>query len=161
MRLEELNTAIHDKAYEAFLGCCGSSSWVRLMLESRPFDSIEQLRESADRCFEELDETDWLEAFAAHPKLGDLDSLRMKFSGNKQWSASEQSGVQGADPRIIEALAEGNTRYEQTFGYIFILCATGISADQMLASLSERVDNPPEQELLIAAEQQRKITHLR
>ncbi|MEM9108907.1 MAG: 2-oxo-4-hydroxy-4-carboxy-5-ureidoimidazoline decarboxylase [Planctomycetota bacterium] len=161
MLLGELNNSADDQAYEALLGCCGSSSWVRLVLQDRPFGSIEQLHQSADRCFDKLSREGWLEAFAAHPKLGDLDSLRMKFAGNKRWSAGEQSGVEGADSGTIEALAKGNARYEQAFGYIFILCATGVSADQMLASLDERLNNPPEKELNIAAEQQRKITHLR
>ncbi|MEM6257474.1 MAG: 2-oxo-4-hydroxy-4-carboxy-5-ureidoimidazoline decarboxylase [Planctomycetota bacterium] len=161
MRLTEIDNLDDEEAYEVFLGCCGSTLWARLMLRDRPFRTSERFHLAADRCFDDLDKDDWLEAFAAHPKLGDLDSLRMKFAGNQQWSAGEQSGVKGADLGTIEALARGNTEYEQAFGYIFILCATGVSADQMLARLNERLNNPPGRELSVAAEQQRRITHLR
>lgn len=161
MTVEQLNLEPSGAAAEALFGCCGSPSWVNAMLKKRPFQSAEQLHEAADLAFEMLDRADWMQAFSAHPKLGDLESLKMRFTGNKHWSKGEQAGVQDADLPTLEALAKGNTRYEERFGYIFILCASGLSALQMLTSLNDRLNHSAEQELIIASGQQRLITHLR
>ncbi len=103
----------------------------------------------------------WLEAFAAHPKIGDVDSLRMTFVGNEKWSAREQAGVDDANEDLIQTLAEANDTYETRFGYIFIVCASGLSAADMLHALQQRLRHDPATEAPIAAAEQRKITHLR
>lgn len=161
MTPSHLNTLDDSARFQLLLGCCGAKKWVDLMSQYHPYENAAAAHRAADLAFDELIEADWLEAFTAHPRLGDLDSLRMRFHGNKQWSAGEQAGVNAADEATLNALAKGNTVYEQRFGYIFILCATGKSAQQMLEALTQRLRNTPEQELPIAACQQRQITHLR
>ena len=104
---------------------------------------------------------DWLEAFAAHPRIGDLDALRKKFASTANWCAGEQAGVAAADEAVLTALADGNRAYEARFGYIFIVCATGKSAAEMLAILTARLANDPEVELKVATAEQAKITRLR
>lgn len=161
LTLDQLNALPAEQAQDAFQGCCGTRWWAQQMAACRPFQNAQQMHDTADAIFDEMAEGHWLEAFAAHPKLGDVDSLRMKFVGNKQWSAGEQAGVNDADEAVLQDLATGNDRYEARFGYIFILCASGLSAAQMLAALEQRLRNDPAQEAAIAAGEQRKITHLR
>ncbi len=109
-----------------------------------------------------LTQSDWLEAFAGHPKIGqDIDSLKVKFKNTADWSAGEQAGVDSASEEVLQQLSEGNRAYEEKFGYIFIVCATGKSAAEMLALLQERMGNTPEKELLIAMAEQEKITRIR
>ncbi|MEM1305813.1 MAG: 2-oxo-4-hydroxy-4-carboxy-5-ureidoimidazoline decarboxylase, partial [Planctomycetota bacterium] len=135
--------------------------WCDRMAASRPFADPAAVTAAADWAFDAMPTPAWLEAFAAHPKIGDLDSLRMKYAGNREWSGGEQAGVAAADESVLHRLADGNTRYEDRFGYIFIVCASGKSAVEMLALLDARLDNDPAAELPIAAAEQRKITHLR
>lgn len=118
---------------------------------------------AAEETWWQLREHDWLEAFTAHPKIGDVSSLRAKFKGKREESLAsvEQSGVAGADDAVLHELAQGNTDYEKRFGYIFIVCATGKTAEQMLEILKTRINNDPQQELKIAADEQRKITQIR
>ena len=141
--------------------CCGSSQWVDRMLRRRPFGSDERLRTVAHEEWWALTPTDWHEAFRHHPKIGDRESLRARFPATANLSATEQRGVAGASDETLDALAAGNRAYEQKFGYIFIVCATGKSADEMLAQLTKRLLNDPETELRIAAGEQAKITELR
>lgn len=108
-----------------------------------------------------LDRLDWLEALAAHPRIGDLHSLREKFASTADWASGEQAGVAGAGDDLIRALADGNRDYEAKFGYIFIVCATGKTAAEMLAILRERLLNGPGAELRIAAAEQAEIMRLR
>lgn len=148
-------------AAEQFRKCCGAESWVTQMVAARPFADGAALRASAETCFDKLQRDDWLAAFNSHPRIGDLSSLRMKFAGNKQWSASEQSGMNAADEETIRRLAEGNRLYDERFGYPFIICATGKSAAEMCAALYDRLKHDAASELPIAADEQRKITRLR
>lgn len=141
--------------------CCGSGRWVQSMVQRIPFADWQALRSEADKIWLGLDREDWLEAFAQHPKIGDIDSLRARFATTKSWSEGEQSGVDGASEEVLTGLAAGNRHYEQRFGYIFIVCATGKSAAAMLELLQERLGNSPDDELPIAAEQQRQIMQLR
>lgn len=159
--LDRLNTLPTLEMIEQFRKCCGASAWCRAMTTARPHLTLAALHDAADRCFDDLTEADWLEAFAAHPKIGDLQSLRMKYAGNKEWSGGEQAGVNHADEAVLHKLAEGNAAYEAKFGFIFIVCATGKSAAEMLAILESRLPNDRATELPIAAGEQRKITHLR
>lgn len=131
------------------------------MADARPFESDEALLHSADAAFSSMNKDDWLAAFAAHPKIGDINSLRQKYGNTKEWAQNEQSGVAGTSLQVLERLAAGNTAYEERFGYIFIVCATGRSAVEMLEILNGRIDNDAEQEFGIAAEEQKKITKIR
>ena len=131
------------------------------MAASRPVTTLDALKITSEKCFDALAEKDWLEAFAAHPKIGDMQSLRMKFAGNREWSGGEQAGVNAADEATLQRLSAGNAEYEARFGFIFIVCATGKSAAQMLALLEARLHHPREKEITIAADEQRKITRLR
>ena len=159
--VEHINELSADAARETLARCCAATSWVETMADGRPYDSEEALLEAADVCWWSLSRDDWLEAFAAHPKIGDVESLRSKYTATRKWSASEQSGVDTADDLTIQALANANAQYEQTFGYIFIVCATGKSADEMLSILRGRLGNDPETEIRQAATEQLKITRLR
>lgn len=161
MNLVELNHLATPEVHEILRQLCGSDAWCRNLATRVPFANTAQLHEAADATFDELSDGDWIEAFSCHPKIGDIDSLRMKFTGNKQWSAGEQSGMSQADEQTIEELAEGNRDYQARFGHIFIVSASGKSASEMLALLKARLPNDAETELAIAANEQRKITHLR
>ena len=141
--------------------CCGSERWVERMKRSRPFASREAVLSVARDVWLALDETDWKEAFSHHPKIGDRDALRHRFPGTHHLSAQEQAGVDDAAGDVLGALASGNQEYEARFGYIFIVCATGKSADEMLALLRERLTNDPADEIRLAAGEQAKITALR
>ncbi len=144
----------------ALARCCGSSAWVETMVRARPYLDATTLRRAVDWAFDALSETDWLEAFAAHPRIGERPE-RLRTFAHAEDSAREQAGVDGAHAATIAALADGNRRYETTFGHVFLVCATGKSAGEMLAILRSRLANPPDVELAVAASEQRKITHLR
>ncbi|HUE87842.1 MAG TPA: 2-oxo-4-hydroxy-4-carboxy-5-ureidoimidazoline decarboxylase [Vicinamibacterales bacterium] len=158
---QRLDAASEDDAREFFLSCCGSGAWVARMLAHRPFGSDEQLHAMARQEWFALTPDDWREAFAQHPKIGDRDALRARFPATADLSAEEQRGVSDASGDTLDALADANRAYEETFGYIFIVCATGKNAEEMLALLHERLHNDPQTELLIAAGEQAKITELR
>lgn len=131
------------------------------MVASRPYNSAAQLRSAADDHWRGLQEADYLQAFDGHPKIGDVSSLKARYADTKALAAGEQSGVQRASDEIIRRLADGNLRYEQKFGFIFIVCATGRSAEQMSELLEARLPNDRPTELLHAAEEQRKIFQIR
>ncbi|TWT87636.1 Uric acid degradation bifunctional protein PucL [Pseudobythopirellula maris] len=158
---DHLNKLGEADARETLRGCCGAEGWIDRVLQTRPFADGAALDTAVERAFAALTRDDWLGAFACHPKIGDLGSLRMKYAGNKQWSAGEQAGVAEADERVIQRLAAGNAEYENRFGWIFIVCASGKSAAEMLGLLESRLGNEPEIELPIAAAEQKKITRLR
>jgi 2-oxo-4-hydroxy-4-carboxy-5-ureidoimidazoline decarboxylase len=142
--------------------CCGAQRWVAAMLAERPFRSALALYEAAERHFSQLDEDDYLEAFSHHPRLGeDLALLRARFASTAQLAAQEQAGAQAASEATLLALREANQAYAQRFGFTFILCATGKSADQMLEALQQRLANTRAQELVTAIGEQAKITRLR
>lgn len=161
MTLHDLNTLPKQQLKEELIKCCGSSAWVNKMLPFFPADDLVELLEDAEEQWWKCSEADWKEAFAHHPKIGDIESLQKKFASTAGWASGEQSGVTTASQQTIEALAEGNKQYEEKFGYIFIVCATGKSADEMLAMLEIRLQNSPEVEIEIAADEQNKITKLR
>src|SRR5262249_6059007 len=156
-----LNALPPAEARAAFLRCCGSTPWADAMTARRPFASADGLFATAAEVWAGLGRADWLEAFAAHPRIGDLDSLRQKFAATAAWCAGEQAGVAGADEAVLQGLADGNRRYEERFGYIFIVCATGKSAAELLALLTARLADDPATELRVAAAEQAKITRLR
>ena len=159
--LETLNSLSPEQADAEFLKCCGSRTWARAMNEARPFATVAQLLVTADDVWSSLSNEDWLEAFRAHPKIGEKKAATAQAEQAQKWSAQEQAGTQEATAETKAALAEGNRKYEDRFGFIFIICASGKSAEEILASLNDRVQNDPETELAIASEEQRRITRLR
>lgn len=144
-----------------FLKCCGATAWAREMAAARPFTDAEALFGEAEALFDRFSEDDWLEAFLAHPKIGEQKAAGAQSETAQNWSAEEQSQTQSAATGVMEKLAEANREYEQRFGFIFIVCATGKTADQMLSMLRQRLENPPAAELRIAAKEQKSITQLR
>ena len=160
--LEGLNAASPQAATAAFRRCCGASRWARAMVAGRPFTSRAHLLGEAERVWWRLAGADWREAFMHHPRIGaDIDALRARFSATASLSEHEQAGVVGADDTVLRDLAAGNEAYEDRFFHIFIVCATGLTAAQMLDRLRARMPNPPADELRIAAGEQAKITALR
>jgi len=161
MTLHDLNTLPVQQLKEELLKCCGSPAWVNKMLPFFPAEDLVELLEDAEEEWFKCSPEDWKEAFAHHPKIGDKESLKKKFASTAQWASAEQSGVNEASSETIGALAKANEEYEKKFGYIFIVCATGKSAEEMLGMLTTRLMNDPEEEIEIAADEQNKITKLR
>lgn len=161
MTLDELNSLKEDAARAELLRCCGSSRWADGMIARRPFASRSAVLSAADSVWAECGEKDWLEAFSHHPRIGGKDALRAKFAATKDWSAGEQAKAAQADDATLDALAKGNAEYEERFGFIFIVCATGKTASEMLALLCARLPNARPAELAVAAGEQAKITKIR
>ncbi len=161
MTLNELNHLEPEALYVALEKCCGSSNWIVEMMNAMPFNSKEDLLDKARLHWNKLRDKDGLEAFTHHPKIGDLEALEKKFASTKDWSENEQGAVNTASKETLIALAEGNTQYEEKFGYIFIVCATGKSAEEMLTLLNARLPNTKEEEIKIAMKEQEKITQIR
>ena len=159
--LAQFNALPAAQAEQLISQCCAAKHWAQLMVEGRPYADLASLLDAAEHIWAGMAETDLLEAFLAHPKIGNVDSLREKYASTKTLAAGEQSSVNNAEESILSALAEGNQRYIERNGFIFIVCATGKSAAQMLSLLSERLANSRARELQIAAEEQSKITALR
>ena len=159
-RLRWLNSLPDYAVRSVLLNCCGSQNWAESMTQRRPFTDTKQLLDQHGATSARLAADDWKEAFAAHPKIGEeKDTIS---SGQAQrWSQQEQSGASCASIQIKNALQRRNQEYYERFGYIFIVCASGKSAEQMLATLTERLGNDPSRELAVAAEEQKKITQLR
>lgn len=161
MTLHEFNILPKEQLIQELTKCCGSAAWVKKMLPFIPADDMEGLLEDAEEQWCKCGEDDWKEAFDHHPKIGDMEALKKKFAATAQWASGEQSSVSQASHQTLEVLAEGNRLYEEKFGYIFIVCATGRSAEEMLSTLRARLSNKPEDEVKIAMEEQNKITKLR
>jgi 2-oxo-4-hydroxy-4-carboxy-5-ureidoimidazoline decarboxylase len=159
--LTRLDALAEPAALAAFLRCCGSRRWAEAMVRGRPYADAPALLAAAERAAQPLARADWLEAFSHHPRIGERSALVARFPTTADWSSGEQAGVSGAGADVLDALLQANRDYEARFGYIFIVCATGKSATQMLALLRERLPNGPEAELEIAAAEQRKITAIR
>ncbi len=142
--------------------CCGASRWVTTMVARRPFGSDAALFATADAEWARMERADVLEALAHHPRIGaDLDELRERYGSTATWAAAEQAGAGAADEATLLALRDGNLRYEARFGHVFVVCATGKSAREMLALLEARMSNADDDELAVAAAEQAKITKLR
>src|SRR5688572_10636502 len=144
---ERIDRASPDEARRLLTTCCGSSAWVERMIRRRPFGGADRLVTAARAAWADLTHTDWLEAFSHHPKIGDRGSLARRFAGTGHLSAQEQSGVDDASTEVVDELAGANRTYEEKFGYIFIVCATGKSAEEMLALLRDRLLNDPAAEI--------------
>ncbi|HHJ35163.1 MAG TPA: 2-oxo-4-hydroxy-4-carboxy-5-ureidoimidazoline decarboxylase [Gammaproteobacteria bacterium] len=161
MSLEALNDATGSEAIKMFRQCCSSEVWVAKMVSGRPYMDAAALHVAADDCWKDMAEGDYLQAFEGHPKIGDVGSLKEKYANTEELASGEQSSVDSATDDTIRKLAEGNARYEKKFGFIFIVCATGKSAKEMSSLLQARLPNDRAAELKNAAEEQRKIFHLR
>jgi allantoicase len=162
--VERLNLLTEGDVERELIACCGSRLWAKKMADSRPFASVAAMKEQSARVWSALGADDWHEAFAAHPRIGAGSGPRTP-SGSRPsaetWAAHEQSKVGEAGKATLDALAEANARYEARFGHIYIVCATGKSAEEMLALALTRLRNDPGPELRVAAEEQRKITDIR
>ena len=159
--LDSLNSLLPSDAEAELLKCCGSRNWAQRTAGERPFQSFNQLIETADRIWWSLEPADWLEAFHSHPKIGEQKAAAAIAADAQRWSEDEQSGTRDAAAETMNELRELNNAYEKKFGYIFIVCASGKSSEEMLAILRERLPHNSVEELRIAAGEQAKITQLR
>jgi 2-oxo-4-hydroxy-4-carboxy-5-ureidoimidazoline decarboxylase len=159
--IETFNQLSFAEKQSELFKCCGSTAWSKSLAKINSFKTLEALTKESDRIWFSLSEQDWLEAFSHHPKIGDVENLKKKFASTAEWASAEQSKVSEAGEAILTELKENNDAYENKFGYIFIVCATGKSAAEILTLLKKRLINNPAFERRIAAEEQNKITHLR
>jgi allantoicase len=160
-RIDQLNQASREQVRKLLLDCCGSQAWAEQTLAHMPFPDAEFLLGAADKVWAALDREDWLEAFNRHPAIGAKRGEKMQSARARRWSKTEQAVAQQADAVTLAALADANRSYQERFGHIFLICATGKTSKEILESLRQRLSNDPETELRIAAEEQRKITRLR
>jgi OHCU decarboxylase len=157
--LEQLNLLHELQAERRLLACCGSKAWARGVVAGRPFYDFNQLLATSDRVWDRLTPDDWQEAFSRHPRIGERASSARNTA--EHWSEREQARAQQSSEAALAELAEVNAEYEDRFGHVLLICATGKTADQILDNARARLNNDPETELRVAAEEQRLITHLR
>lgn len=155
------NALEEDAAAAVILPCCGSRRWARELAQARPFADDQELIERSGAIWRGLAPVDWDEAFRTHPRIGERKAMEAATQQSAAWSREEQSGVSQTDAEIRVALERGNRFYEERFGRVFLVCATGKSAAEMLSMLERRLNNDPQTELREAVEQQRQITQLR
>lgn len=160
-RWRRIDAATEDEAAELLQTCCGAPRWVERMTARRPFGSEDAVLAAAREEWFALSEDDWRDAFSHHPRIGDRDALRRRFAATRDLSQREQSGVRTATEEVLAALAEANREYEARFGYVFLVCATGRTAEEMLGLLRARMQNDPETEIRVAAAEHAKICELR
>jgi 2-oxo-4-hydroxy-4-carboxy-5-ureidoimidazoline decarboxylase len=158
--LERWNTVGAADAAREVLPCCGSLRWAERLAMRRPFASADELFATSDAVWRALPERDWQEAFDSHPRIGQQHA-KAATDASLKWSSQEQRVAMSPDEAVKAALADGNRRYEERFGRIFIVCASGKSVAEILGILERRMENPADVELKQAAEQQRQITQLR
>jgi allantoicase len=146
---------------KALLDCCGARKWAEKMAAARPFATVQDALDASAQIWKGLDRKEWLAAFRHHPPIGGKKAAKAQSTKAKSWSASEQSSMNQASATELAALAKANADYVARFGYIFIICASGKTTGEMLAAIQQRLDNDPQYELQIAADEQQKITTLR
>jgi len=151
--LDEFNAMPEIRAADVFRACCGSQAWVRQMVGGRPYRSLDEMLAASSDAWRRTNENDWHEAFSHHPRIGD----RLATG----WAGREQSSVLSAAESEQAKLGDVNRAYEERFGHIYIVCASGMTAAETLVDASERMKNDPATELRIAAAEQHKITQLR
>jgi 2-oxo-4-hydroxy-4-carboxy-5-ureidoimidazoline decarboxylase len=159
--LAQWNEASTDAAVAQILSCCGSTAWAREMARRRPFHEVSSLPATSDDVWGSLTKADWMEAFLSHPRIGESKATDSSSPNSVAWATQEQQKVADTGDAVKIALAEGNREYEKKFGHLFIVCATGKSAPEMLEILQRRMRNNAEVELHEAAEQQRQIMQIR
>jgi 2-oxo-4-hydroxy-4-carboxy-5-ureidoimidazoline decarboxylase len=159
--LARWNGLPQEEAVREILPCCGSKTWAASMASKRPIQDEDSLMTTSDAIWSGLGEQDWLEAFRSHPRIGESHAEEVAPAQSSAWSAQEQQKASSADEAVMVALKWGNREYEQKFGRIFIICATGKSASEILEILRRRLHNDEATELRQAAEEQRQIMHIR
>ena len=161
MTLADFGALAQPELRMALSRCCGAERWVQAVMVTAPWPD----RAALDRCcgaaFAQLERPDWLAAFSHHPRIGERSLQRAAATGTQAWSAQEQAGAASAASTTLDALRAGNEAYEARFGHVYLVCATGRSADELLAFLHERLCHDAPTELAVAAAEQRKITGLR
>ena len=155
MELRELDEMPRDAAIAWFLSICHSRTWAESMADARPFGDTEKLQDTADKVWLGLGPDDWLEALEGHPRIGESGGA------SQEHSQKEQAGMRDASDSVAEAIADGNRRYEERFGHIFLIAAAGRRPEEILGELTRRLHNDPDEEVRVAAEEHRRITHLR
>jgi OHCU decarboxylase len=158
--LAQLNALPREEAERELITCCGSRAWAREVAGGRPYVDIDSLLAASDRVWCALSPHDWLEAFSKHPRIGE-HAARSAPDLERRWSEGEQSRAREARPAVLTELATMNAEYENRFGHVFLICATGKSAAEILEEARARLNNDRDRELRVAAEEQRRITHLR
>jgi len=175
MTLEDLNALDPARAEQELVRCCGARRWASEMAARRPFRDLQAVERDAANIWRSLDEADWLEAFAAHPRIGDSPGVEGSGAAERagrtgqadpvrapsDWSAREQAGMDTAPDALRQRLAAANREYEQRFGFIYIVCATGKTAEEMLAIAERRLKSSREEELVTAVDEQWRITRIR
>lgn len=161
MNVETINQLSDADAYAQIEQACCASNWVNGMVTARPFDDENAFIAASNTIWATMQEADYIAAFEGHPMIGDVNSLKEKYRNTQGEASHEQSRVNEANDEVIHALAKGNRDYLDKFGFIFIVFATGKSAQEMLDLLLARLPNTREKELVNAAAEQAKITNLR
>ena len=154
-RLVWFNDLPDDQAVDELLAVCHSRRWATRVAAHRPFPDLAALQRTADEVWTALEPGDWLEAFVAHPRIGE------RGGGSADWSSKEQAGVGAAGQDVQAAIASGNAAYEQRFSHVFLISAEGRGAEEILANLRARLGNGPDTELRVAADEHRRINRLR
>jgi 2-oxo-4-hydroxy-4-carboxy-5-ureidoimidazoline decarboxylase len=158
--LASWNAAGANAAFDAMIACCGARRWALAMIGLRPIASVVALSLAADEVWSNMEEADWMEAFASHPRIGERKAAHASAK-SAEWSREEQASANTAAERVLDELAAGNALYEQRFGFTYIVCATGKTAEEMLAILNRRLARDRAAELREAVEQQRQIMQIR
>lgn len=159
--LHRINQFSLSEAEQWFSQCCAAPTWYKAMAKARPYIDKSEIKHLAQDIWLTCDQQDFLTAFEAHPMIGDVNSLREKYAATKAIASNEQQGATEADEQVLQALADANHQYLARHGFIFIICATGLSADTMLDALQLRLGNSTATEIQLAAKEQIKITLLR
>lgn len=159
--IDNVNRLSPNEFAQTLERCCASARWIEIMNARRPFADDNSVTQAATEVWWSLGPSDWREAFQAHPRIGDVDSLWEKFANTRDLATGEQAGVRSASDKTLHQLTDANAAYEAKFGYLFIVCAAGKTADEMLAILKDRLKNRPDEEIRIAAAEQLKITQIR
>jgi len=158
--LSAMNAAESEEAIDSLLSCCNARRWAERLAALRPFSDEDALFLAADKIWDTMEEPDWMEAFLAHPRIGERAAAHPSALSSR-WSLQEQGAAEAAEAKVLAELADGNQRYEDLYGFTYIVRATGKSAEEMLAILKRRLSSDRETELQEAAKQQREITHIR
>ena len=161
MRVADFNRVSEEEARALLVNCCGASRWMQAMLAGRPYAGMAELLVRADRVWRDTGPGDWAEAFSHHPRIGETRTEAPVGDAAQQWSAVEQGAVAAGDAGARHDLAQANRAYEERFGRIYIVCASGRGPEELLQDLRGRMSNSPEQELAIAAAEQGRITRQR
>ncbi|MFI5955078.1 2-oxo-4-hydroxy-4-carboxy-5-ureidoimidazoline decarboxylase [Cryptosporangium sp. NPDC051539] len=157
--MDALNAVEADAAAAMIHPCCASTAWARAVVAGRPYKDLDEVIAASDPVFKDLSWADVEEALAAHPRIGDRPKIAV--STEKRWSRGEQAGIADADQEVLTALADGNAVYEARFGHVYLVCASGRSAEELLGILQDRLDNDPAHERDMVRDELAAITRLR